>query len=210
MPCGISRIQRGGARNAPFDKERPIMLSINPDRQAHDRPVSDRPKPKNPLVQESFDWPRFWGWMKWVAAAAFVGWLLYNYAPSAFAQTVTPAPATDTTVAEIEAQARLVRAHVDLAVATKAPATSSATDAKVAEIEAATRVAEAKLKLAEAEAALRVAKAQTDAEIERLRHLGEQNRQDNEVRRDNSRDDHRPVFVSAVVTGGPYGGHHYR
>ena len=85
--------------------------------------------------------------------------------------------------------------------------TVTATDKKIAEIEAATKIAEAKLALVKAESALEAAKkilaAETTAEVERLRHIGEQSRQDNEVRRDNSRDDHRPL---QVVVPSPYGG----
>ena len=55
--------------------------------------------------------------------------------------------------------------------------------------------------LAKAEGDIKVAKAETSAEVERLKHEGEQHRQDREVARDNSRDDHRPV-VAGYGTGG--------
>jgi len=50
--------------------------------------------------------------------------------------------------------------------------------------------------------------AETKAEVERLRHKGEQERQDNEVRRDNSRDNSRPVVV--VANDGGSSGYRWR
>ncbi len=65
---------------------------------------------------------------------------------------------------------------------------------KVAEQQDKLAVLQATLPVVVAEAAIKIAAATGNAEVDRILHAPSQEREDNEVKRDNSRDDHRPTF----------------
>lgn len=108
-----------------------------------------------------------------VVAYFFSGIASAQAAPPATQEPVAQVSATDKKIAEIQAKSA----------------------AEIAKLEAEVAKLKATLEVTKLEAALKVAKAEGDAAVERLQHQGEQDRQDKEVSRDNSRDDHRPPIL---------------